>query len=69
MNDRFYTYTGKNEARQPATLHIDLTCIAAVHELPDGVVYLEGEAINWTLRPKAEDVAPLVEQWQRARAA
>lgn len=67
--DRFYTYVGLNEARKHVTLYVDLLHVAAVHVLPEGVVYLEGESLNWTLRPSLDAIAPLVEQWMRAKGA
>lgn len=63
---RFYHYDGVNEEKMPVKLTVDLSVVAAVHEF-ERTVYLEGEAINWTLRREGLDMEALLAAWMQAR--
>ena len=63
-----YRYQGLDEARKPTEIQIHMSDVLAIHVRPvEGVVYIEGAGICWTLRLDAVVLGDLYSTWYRAR--
>lgn len=63
-----YQYVGLDEARKATEIRIHMSEVLAIHvRTPDGVVYLEGSGVCWTLRLADVVIDDLYQTWYRAR--